>query len=129
MSDNKLGRREFLRLAAMSAAGAGIVACQPQTVIVEKEVEKVVKETVEVEKEVTTVVEKEVEVTKVVEKEVEKIVEVAGVSAKQAPILQQMVKDGKLPPLDERLPKSPKVLRSARNECPVEDLTDFTAGQ
>jgi len=129
MSDNKLGRREFLRLAAMSAAGAGIVACQPQTVIVEKEVEKVVKETVEVEKEVTTVVEKEVEVTKVVEKEVEKIVEVAGVSAKQAPILQQMVKDGKLPPLDERLPKSPKVLSSARNECPVEDLTDFTAGQ
>ncbi|MBN1936041.1 MAG: twin-arginine translocation signal domain-containing protein, partial [Anaerolineae bacterium] len=112
MSENKLGRREFLRLAAMSAAGAGIVACQPQTVIVEKEVEKVVKETVvvETEKEVEKIVEKEVEVTKVVEKEVEKIVEVAGVSAKQAPDLQQMVKDGKLPPLDERLPKSPKVL-------------------
>jgi len=53
-----------------------LAACQPQTVIVEKEVTKeVVKE---VEKEVTTVVEKEVEVevTKVVEKEVVKEVEV-----------------------------------------------------
>ena len=53
-----------------------LAACQPQTVIVEKEVTKeVIKE---VEKEVTKVVEKEVEkeVTKVVEKEVEVEVEV-----------------------------------------------------
>jgi peptide/nickel transport system substrate-binding protein len=129
MSENKIGRREFLRLAAMSAAGAGIVACQPQTVVVKEtvEVEKVVKETVEVEKEVqvTTVVEKEVEVTKIVE--TEKVVEVAGVSSKQAPDLQQMVKDGKIPSLDERLPKSPKVLSKARNEVPVGEL-DFTVG-
>ena len=53
-----LTRREFLRTAALGAAGVAVVACQPQTVIVretvevEKEVEKVVKETVVVEKEV-----------------------------------------------------------------------------
>jgi peptide/nickel transport system substrate-binding protein len=55
-------RRHFLRLAAAGAAGAIAVACQPKTVIVEKEVEK------------TVVVEKEVEKTVVVEKEVEKVV-------------------------------------------------------
>ncbi|MBN1583965.1 MAG: twin-arginine translocation signal domain-containing protein, partial [Anaerolineae bacterium] len=51
MSKEKLSRRQFLQAAAMTAAGAAVVACQPQTVIVketvevEKEVEKVVKET------------------------------------------------------------------------------------
>ena len=55
-------RRHFLRLAAASAAGVIAVACQPKTVVVEKEVEK------------TVVVEKEVEKTVVVEKEVEKVV-------------------------------------------------------
>jgi len=131
MDEKKIGRRNFLRLSAMAAAGAAVVACQPQTVIV--------KETVEVEKEVTKivagtpVVEKVVEtkevikeVTKVVEKE--KVVEVEAVSAKQAPDLQQLVKDGKLPPLDERLPRSPKVLSQARNEVPVGEL-DFTVGK
>jgi peptide/nickel transport system substrate-binding protein len=119
-----IGRRQFLRLSAMAAAGAAAVACQPQTVVV--------KETVEVEKEVTSVVEKEVttvvekEVTKVVEKE--KVVEVASVSEKQAPALVEMVQAGSLPPLDERLPASPKVLSSARNEIPAGDL-DFQVGK
>jgi peptide/nickel transport system substrate-binding protein len=112
----------------MAAAGAAAVACQPQTVVVketvevEKEVTKVVEK--EVEKEVTTVVEKEV--TKVVEKE--KVVEVASVSEKQAPGLVEMVQAGSLPPLDERLPASPKVLSSARNEIPAGDL-DFQVGK
>jgi ABC-type glycerol-3-phosphate transport system substrate-binding protein len=48
-------RRDFLRFAAFGAAGAVLAACQPKTVIVEKEVEKVVKETVVVEKEVKLV--------------------------------------------------------------------------
>jgi len=56
----------------MAAVGTTIVACQPKTVIVEKEVEKVVKETVVVEKEKE--VEKVVKETVVVEKEVEKVV-------------------------------------------------------
>jgi peptide/nickel transport system substrate-binding protein len=113
---DKIGRRQFLRLSAMAAAGAAAVACQPQTIVV--------KETVEVEKEVTTVVEKEV--TKVVEKE--KIVEVEAASEKEAPMWAEMVQAGSLPPLDERLPASPKVLSSARNEIPHGDL-DFQVGK
>jgi multiple sugar transport system substrate-binding protein len=73
----RMNRRDFLRLAGGMAAGAALAACQPQTVIVEKEVEKevtrVVKETVKetvvvegtpqiVEKEVTKVVTEKVEV-------------------------------------------------------------------
>ena len=112
----KLGRRQFLRLSAMAAAGVTVAACQPQTVIVKETVQ------VEVEKEVTK------EVVKEVEKEVTKIVEVAGASAKQAPELAEMVKSGSLPPLDERLPKNPKVLSKARNEIPQGDL-DLTIGR
>ena len=65
--NKRMSRRSFLKLAGASASGAILAACQPKTVIVEKEVEKVVKETVEVEK----IVEKEKEVTWVVEKAVQ----------------------------------------------------------
>ena len=109
-----IGRREFLRLSTLAAGGAALVACQPQTVVV--------KETVEVE------VEKEVEVTTVVEVEKEVVVEVEGASARQSPDLAEMVKAGSLPPLDERLPASPKVLTAARNEIPQSDL-EFTIGK
>jgi len=105
----ELGRREFLRLSAVAAAGVAAVACQPRTVIVKEtvQVEKVVKETVEVTKEVTKVVEKEV--TKVVEKEkvVKETVAVAQVSARQSPMFQELVKAGKLSPLEDRLPVVP----------------------
>jgi multiple sugar transport system substrate-binding protein len=68
MEHKKWSRRSFLGLAAGAAAGAAMAACQPKTVIVEKEVEKVVKETVVVKEEV----EKVVKETVVVEKEVVK---------------------------------------------------------
>jgi multiple sugar transport system substrate-binding protein len=68
MERKKWSRRSFLGLAAGAAAGAAMAACQPKTVIVEKEVEKVVKETVVVKEEV----EKVVKETVVVEKEVVK---------------------------------------------------------
>jgi len=120
----KYTRRDFLRLSAMTAAGAAVVACQPQTVVVEKE--KVVTKVVEVEKEVTKivagtpVVEKVIE-TKVVEveKEVEKVVEVAKVSSRQSPMLQERVKAGKLPPLDDRLPLDPLVV------TPLEEIGEY----
>lgn len=75
MSGKKLNRRDALRAIGLAAAGVTAAACQPQTVIVEKEVEKLVTQVVEVEKEVTKIVagtpivEKIVE-TKIVEKEV-----------------------------------------------------------
>lgn len=104
--NEKLSRRHFLRSAAMTAAGAALVACQPKTVIVketvevQKEVEKVVKETV--------VVEKEKEVTKVVEKVVE--VTVAPSEVKESPALFAQVAEGKLPPVSERVGQEPVVI-------------------
>lgn len=57
-----LSRREFLWGAGVTAAGTLLAACQPATVVVEKEVTQVVKETVVVEGEAVEV-EKIVEVT------------------------------------------------------------------
>ncbi len=37
--EKKLNRRDFLRMAAMGAAGVAVAACQPKTVIVEVEKE------------------------------------------------------------------------------------------
>ena len=95
MSEKRLTRRDLLRSAFVGSAGLMLAACQPKIVevtkIVEKEVEKVVKETVvvkeavEVEKEVTRVVEKEVEKKVEVEKEVTRIVE-KQVKAPEEPI-------------------------------------------
>jgi peptide/nickel transport system substrate-binding protein len=76
LSKQQVSRREFLRLVSLAAGGVALAACQPQTVVVEKEVEKEVTTVVEVEKEVTTVVEKEKIVEKEVEKEVTTVVEV-----------------------------------------------------
>jgi peptide/nickel transport system substrate-binding protein len=107
---DQISRRQFLRGAAMTAAGAALVACAPQTVIIEKEKEV----TVEVEKqvEVTKVVEKEVEVTKIVEKEVEKIVQVTVMPEQitEAPSLFAMTAQGKIPPVGERLPADARVV-------------------
>jgi peptide/nickel transport system substrate-binding protein len=112
MTRQKLNRRDFLKASALSAAGAAIVACQPQTVVVKEtvEVEKVVKETVEVEVEVEKVVKETVEVQKEVTKVVKEVVEVERISERQAPMLQEMVQAGTLPPLEERLPLEPRVI-------------------
>jgi peptide/nickel transport system substrate-binding protein len=85
----------------MGAAGAAIVACQPQTVVVQEtvEVEKVVKETVEVEKVVKETVEVEKQVTVAPE-----------FSPQQAPSLKAKVETGELPPLEERMPAEPTVI-------------------
>jgi multiple sugar transport system substrate-binding protein len=71
----RLNRREFLRLAGGAAVGTALIACQPQTVIVE--VEKEVEKTVIVEKEVEKIVKETVIVEgtpEVVEKTVKEIV-------------------------------------------------------
>ena len=70
-----LSRRDFLGAAGISAIAAAAAACQPKTVIVEKEKEKVVTQVVEVEKEVTKIVAGTPVIEKVVEtKVVEKVV-------------------------------------------------------
>ena len=107
----QISRRAFLRGAAMTAAGAALVACAPQTVIIETE--KEVTREVEKEVEVTKVVEKEVEVTKIVEKEVEKIVQVTVMPEEinEAPSLFTMVAQGMIPPVEERLPADARVVQ------------------
>jgi ABC-type glycerol-3-phosphate transport system substrate-binding protein len=71
-----VSRRQLLK-ASLLATGGMLTACAPQvireTVVVEKEVEKIVKETVQVEK--------QVEVTKVVEKQVTVVVDKAAEKA------------------------------------------------
>jgi oligopeptide transport system substrate-binding protein len=70
-----MSRRDFLRVAGISAIATAAVACQPKTVIVEKEKEKIVTQVVKVEKEVTKIVAGTPVVEKVVEtKVVEKVV-------------------------------------------------------
>jgi len=57
MGQKRLSRREFLRLGALTTAGAALAACQPQVVRETVEVEVPVERTVEVEVEKTVVVE------------------------------------------------------------------------
>jgi len=105
----------------MAAAGVTAAACAQATpMVVEKEVvkevpvekpvvvEKEVVKEVPVEKVVEKVVEKPVEVVK--EKVVEKVVEVAPPKFTEAPMLAELVKAGKLPPVEERLPVEPAVV-------------------
>jgi peptide/nickel transport system substrate-binding protein len=108
-----LGKRSLSRavIGLLVALLLVLIACQPQTVVVEKEkvVTQVVKETVKE----TVVVEKEVEVEKVVKETVvvEKEVTVEPPSQfNEAPMLKELVDGGELPPLDQRLPENPLVV-------------------
>jgi len=98
MSKKELSRRSFLRASAMTAVGIMAAACAtPTPQVIEKEVpvEKVVVQTVVVEK----------------EKAVEKVVTATPVkAAHEAPMLAELVKAGKLPPLEERIPTEPLVI-------------------
>ncbi len=96
---NKINRREFLRLSALAAAGLAVVACTQKG-----------GETPQAQG----------DATKTTAKETPKPVTQA--EAKEAPALAQLVKDGKLPPLNERLPLNPKVLTKAKNEISPTDL-------
>jgi peptide/nickel transport system substrate-binding protein len=82
MSSSRFSRRDFLKQAALAAIGGTLVACQPKTIVVEKEVEKVVKETVVVKEEV----EKVVKETVVVKEEVEKVVKETVVVEKEVEV-------------------------------------------
>ncbi len=99
----KLNRRKFLALSASSAAGLLIASCAPAATPVAP-----IKETVVVEKE------KVVEKTTVVE--VEKVITPELPSKySEAPALAQMVSEGKLPKIDERLPENPIVVLPIKN--------------
>jgi peptide/nickel transport system substrate-binding protein len=116
MTENKLNRRSFLKASALTALSGVLAACaQPtpqvikETVVVEKPVEKIVKETVMVKETVqvkqTVVVEKTVQVEKVITATPKPM------TYQEAPMLAALVKAGKLPPVAERLPIEPKVFK------------------
>jgi peptide/nickel transport system substrate-binding protein len=115
MSAQHISRREFLRVGTLAAAGTAAAACAPETVVVketvEVEKEKVVKETVVVEKEV------EKEVTTVVEKEVTPTPMPAAFG--QAPLFDERVSSGELPPIDERMAEEPLIL------APLESIGEY----
>jgi len=98
--------RKLMALLALVMILSMLVGCaQPtpqvvkETVVVEKAVEKQVVQT------------KIVEATKLVEKVVEKQVTVAAPARfKEAPMLAEQVKAGKLPPVDQRLPEAPMII-------------------
>ena len=104
----KLNRRKFLHMTASGAAGLIAASCAPaaapapapvtvkETVVVEKE--KAVKETVVVEKVITPEL---------------------PAKFKEAPALAQLVKDGKLPKLEQRLPDTPVVV------LPIKDVGQY----
>ncbi len=104
---------------AMIAATLLLAACNSQPQVVEKIVEKPVEKIVEkvVEKPVEVVKEVEKEVVKEVEKKVEVVVTATPVVVantikqyKEAPMLTEMVKQGKIPPLEQRIPKDPMII-------------------
>jgi ABC-type transport system substrate-binding protein len=108
-----VNRRSYLTCVMLVALVLSLLlsACAPTTE------PQIIKETVVVEREVpvqeTVVVEKEVPVRETVV--VEKVVEVevpaeAPISYNEAPMLARLVAAGELPPVEERLPKNPRVL-------------------
>ena len=86
---SKLTRREFLKLSAVSAMGAVLAACVP------KATPTPAKPAVAV----PTATPKPAEPTKPVSK------------YKEAPMLTELVKAGKLPPVEQRLPEEPLVIK------------------
>ncbi|MGI6366952.1 MAG: ABC transporter substrate-binding protein [Anaerolineae bacterium] len=111
-------RRDFLRLTGLSAAGVIMAACAGTPEVVEK----IVKETVIVEKEVEKIItatpemaesEGEAEPTKEPEAEAEPEgepeVQVPG-KFSESPMLAERVAAGELPPVEERLPTEPLVV-------------------
>jgi len=87
--DRKFNRRDFLKISAITAAGAVVAGCGPQAT--------------------PQVIEKQVEVTKEVQVPVQVTVEVSK-GRQEPPLLQPRVAAGELPPVDERLPENPVIV-------------------
>ena len=102
----KLSRREFLRLSAISAAGVVLAACAKETTA-----PPVVEATKPAEVAATPTPRPVAEPTNTPVP--------TAAAAKEAPVLAQLVAEGKLPPLEERLPKVPLTL------APVDEIGQY----
>jgi peptide/nickel transport system substrate-binding protein len=118
MSQKKLSRREFLRLSALGAAGVALSACAKKTTeaaVVEATKPPVVEATkppAAVAATPTPIPTSGPTATLVPTVEASKY--------KEAPMLAELVKAGKLPKVDERLPKIPLVL------APVDEIGKYS---
>jgi peptide/nickel transport system substrate-binding protein len=97
-------RRDFLRLAGLSAAGVAVAACAGEPQVVEKIVKETVQVVKEVEKQVTVVVEKAKEAAPVAT-----VPPAPASKYQESPMLAERVAAGALPPVDERLPEDVRV--------------------
>jgi peptide/nickel transport system substrate-binding protein len=102
MAKPKFTRRDFLRASAAAAAGVLATSCATPTA-------EVIKETVVVEKEVTKVVEKIITATPLPPPP----------KFNEVPMLAELVKAGELPSADQRLPADLMVIR------PVEEIGEY----
>lgn len=130
-----INRRKFIQITATVAGATVAAACTAPTPQV---VEKIVTQVVE--KPVEKIVEKPVE--KVVEKPVEKVVTATPApptrvpptaapvvpTDKESPMLADLVKAGKLPALDKRLPETPLVIKPGML-ITQEELPELTPGK
>jgi peptide/nickel transport system substrate-binding protein len=113
MTQYKITRRDFLRLAGITSLGAALAACQTKEVQVTQIVKEtvapeVIRETVAPEVVKETVVVKETSIVK--EEVVKEVTATLPPVLKEAPMLAEMVAAGTLPPLAERLPANPLVI-------------------
>lgn len=100
--ERKLKRREFLKLSSVAVLGAIATACvQPTAAPTEAPKEAPTEAPKEEPTKAPVVEEKPAEATATVE---------APAAKKEVPFFEQMVKDGKLPPMEERLPVAPLVV-------------------
>lgn len=97
MVDRKLKRRDFLKLSSVAAAGVVAAACapQPQPTAVPAEPEAPAEQA---------------EPTAAVAEERPVITPEMPTTRKEPPMLEELVKSGKLPPIDERIPENPAVV-------------------
>jgi peptide/nickel transport system substrate-binding protein len=100
MSQQKINRRNFLRLSAMGVGGMVIASCAPQAAPQPQEAPKTE----------PTKAAAATATPRPVENPTATLVPTVA-AAKEAPMLADMVASGKLPPLDERLPVNPLTLR------------------
>jgi peptide/nickel transport system substrate-binding protein len=102
-----MNRREFIRLTTLAGAGAAIVACTPAATVAPTAAPVATKAPV-----VDATKAPVVDATKAPVVDATKAPVATAVPAakyKQAPMLDQLVKDGKLPVVDKRLPDNPWV--------------------
>ena len=111
MKGRKIDRREFIRLSAMTAVGAAAAACGAQATPTAAPATAVPPTAVPPTAVPPTAVPAAAAAPTAVPPTAVPPTAVPAAKYKEAPMLAELVKAGKLPPVDERLPKNPLVMK------------------